>query len=182
MRDIRNAPVFLRLGSRLRGPAGIPVGTLKRVLISNITCHAPLNDMPSIINGVPEHAVEDVKISNCYFLHKGGGTAEMAALQPSEQPSDYPEHARFGPLPAQHFYIRHARNLEFSNVKLRGVTADARPSFWLGDVNGADLVHVKLSRGDGRVVSLNDVSNFRALGNRGLKDVSIEGPISSMQL
>ena len=32
MRDIRNAPVFLRLGSRLRGPAGIPVGTLKRVL------------------------------------------------------------------------------------------------------------------------------------------------------
>jgi polygalacturonase len=38
MRDTRNAPLFLRLGSRLRGPAGIPVGTLKRVLISNVTC------------------------------------------------------------------------------------------------------------------------------------------------
>jgi len=182
MRDIRNAPLFLRLGSRLRGPTGIPVGTLKRVLISNVTCHAPLNDMPSIISGVPGHAVEDIKISNCYFLHKGGGTAEMAALQPSEQPSDYPEPARFGPLPAQHFYIRHARNLEFRNVELRGVTVDARPSFWLGDVNNADLMRVKLPRCIGPAVSLNDVSDFRALANRGLKDVSIEGPISHMQL
>src|SRR6516165_288391 len=134
MRDIRNAPLFLRLGSRLRGPAGIPVGTLKRVLISNITCHAPLNDMPSIISGIPGHAIEDIKISDCYFLHKGGGTAETAALQPSEQPNDYPEPARFGPLPAQHFYIRHAHNLEFSNVELRAVAVDARASFWLGDV------------------------------------------------
>ena len=182
MRDIRNAPLFLRLGSRLRGPAGTPVGTLKRVLISNVTCHAPLNDMPSIISGVPGHAVEDIQISNCYFLQKGGGTAEMAALQPSEQPSDYPEPAQLGPLPAQHFYIRHARNLEISNVELRGVTVDARPSFWLGDVNTADLMGVKLTGGIGPAVSLNNVSDFRALANRGLKDVSIEGPISHMQL
>ena len=182
MRDIRNAPLFLRLGSRMRGPAGTPVGALKRVLISNVTCHAPLNDMPSIISGVPGHAVEDIQISNCYFLQKGGGTAEMAALQPSEQPSDYPEPARLGPLPAQHFYIRHARNLEISNVELRGVTVDARPSFWLGDVNTADLMGVKLTGGIGPAVSLNNVSDFRALANRGLKDVSIEGPISHMQL
>ncbi len=31
MRDIRNAPFFLRLGARMRGPAGVPVGTLRRV-------------------------------------------------------------------------------------------------------------------------------------------------------
>ena len=30
MRDIRNAPFFLRLGARLRGPAGTSVGTFKR--------------------------------------------------------------------------------------------------------------------------------------------------------
>ena len=182
MRDIRNAPLFLRLGSRLRGPAGTPVGTLKRVLISNVTCNAPLNDMPSIISGVPGHAVEDIKISNCSFLHRGGGTAKMAALHPPKRPSDYPEPARFGPLPAQHFYIRHARNLEFNNVELRAVTVDARPSFWLSDVNSVDLMHVKLPSGIGPTVSLNDVSDFRALANRGLKDVSIEGPISQMQL
>ncbi|WGR82287.1 MULTISPECIES: glycoside hydrolase family 28 protein [unclassified Bradyrhizobium] len=182
MRDIRNAPLFLRLGSRLRGPAGITVGALKRVLISNVTCNAPLNDMPSIISGVPGHAVEDVKISDCYFLHKGGGTAEMAELQPVERPNDYPEPALFGPLPAQHFYIRHARNLEFNNVELRAVTADARPSLWLGDLNSADLTHVKFPSSIGPTVSFNDVSDFRAFANRGLKDVSIEGRISHMQL
>ncbi|MEK9278559.1 glycoside hydrolase family 28 protein [Bradyrhizobium sp. ISRA442] len=182
MRDIRNAPLFLRLGSRLRGPAGITVGALKRVLISNVTCNAPLNDMPSIISGVPGHAVEDVKISDCYFLHKGGGTAEMAELQPVERPNDYPEPVLFGPLPAQHFYIRHARNLEFNNVELRAVTADARPSLWLGDLNSADLTHVKFPSSIGPTVSFNDVSDFRAFANRGLKDVSIEGRISHMQL
>ena len=49
MRDIRNAPFFLRLGARLRGPAGTSVGTFKRVIISNIICDAPANDMPAII-------------------------------------------------------------------------------------------------------------------------------------
>jgi polygalacturonase len=182
MRDIRNAPLFLRLGARLRGPTGISVGRLRRLLISNVTCHGPLNDMPSIISGVPEQAIEDINISNCYFLHKGGGAAQLALLRPAERSDDYPEPARFGALPAQHFYIRHARNVEFSNVELAGVTADARPSFWLSDVNGADLLAVKVPRGAGSAVSLNDVSNFHALANRGVRDTSIEGPVSQMQL
>ena len=36
MRDIVSAPIFIRLGARMRGPAGIPVGALRRVLISNV--------------------------------------------------------------------------------------------------------------------------------------------------
>ena len=52
-RDIRNAPFFLRLGARLRGPAGTSVGSFKRVFISNIICDAPAIDMPAIIAGVP---------------------------------------------------------------------------------------------------------------------------------
>src|SRR3954464_10382037 len=92
------------------------------------------------------HAVEDIKISDCIFLHGGGGPAELAALQPPERPEDYPEPAFFGPLPAQHFYLRHVRNIEFSNVEVASVNADARPSFWLGDVSGADLLNVKFPR------------------------------------
>src|SRR5262245_20108245 len=182
MRDIRNAPIFLRLGARMRGPADIPIGTLKRVLISNITCHGPLNEMPSIISGIPGHAVEDIKISDCTFVHKGGGTAGMAALQPAERPEDYPEPAFFGPVPAQHFYLRHVRNIEFSNVEVASVAADARPSFWLGDVHGADLLHVKFSRGVRPACVLNDVSDFRMLFNRGFKDRSIDGPVSRLEI
>ena len=182
MRDIRNAPLFLRLGTRMRGPNQIPPGTLKRVLISNVTCHGPMNDMPSIISGVSAHAVEDIKISDCYFLHKGGGTAEMAALQPVERPNDYPEPAGFGPLPAQHFYLRHVRNLEFSNVELASATADARPSFWFADVSDADLLGVKLPRGASPALELNDVSDFRMLATRGFKDISIDGRVSHARI
>ena len=166
----------------MRGPREISIVRLKRVLISNVTCYGPLNEMPSIISGIPGHAVEDIKISDCTFLHGGGGTAEMAALQPAERPDDYPEPARFGPLPAQHFYLRHVRNVEFSNVELASVAADARPSFWLGDVSGADFLHVKLPRRAGPAYVLNDVSDFRMLSNRGFNDISIDGAVSHLQI
>jgi polygalacturonase len=39
MRDIVNAPIYLRLGGRMRGPEGTPVGKLRRVLISNVNIH-----------------------------------------------------------------------------------------------------------------------------------------------
>ena len=105
----------------------------------------------------------------------------MAALQPTERPAEYPEPARFGPLPAQHLYVRHARNVEFSGVELATVAADARPTFWLGDVNGADLHRVKLPP-SGMAAMLNDVRDFRASGNRGLKDMSIDQAVSHLQL
>ena len=54
MRDIRNSPIFLRLGMRMRGPKGVPVGTLKRVIISDVTCHGAVAELPSIISGVPD--------------------------------------------------------------------------------------------------------------------------------
>jgi hypothetical protein len=38
---------------------GTGAGTLKRVMINNINCDAPLNDMPAIIAGIPEHPIED---------------------------------------------------------------------------------------------------------------------------
>ena len=45
MRDLTSGPIFMRLGSRLRGPREITqVGTLKRILFSNLECYnAPRN-------------------------------------------------------------------------------------------------------------------------------------------
>lgn len=79
-------------------------------------------------------------------------------------------------------YLRHVRNIEFSNVEFGSAAADARPSFWLGDVNGADLLHVKLPRGVGPTCVLNDVSDFRVRSSRGFNDMSIDGAISRLQI
>ena len=91
MRDIRNAPFFLRLGARLRGPAGTRVATFKRVLISNIICDAPANDMPAIVAGIPGHPIEDVSVSDVLLVQKGGASAALADIDPPEQEWEYPE-------------------------------------------------------------------------------------------
>lgn len=145
MRDIRNAPFFLRLGARLRGPEGTGVGTLRRVIISNVVCDGPANAMPAIIAGIPGHVIEDIRISNIYVVQKGGGSAAMARTVPPEHERDYPEPGFLGPLPAQGLFVRHARNLELRQAEFRSLDADARPVVWLDDVEGASFSSLMVS-------------------------------------
>lgn len=143
MRDITSAPLFLRLGSRMRGPQRVPVGTLKRVIISGIVCHNSASRIASVISGIPGHYIEDVKLSDLYLQYRGGGTKEAALNEPSEQENAYPEPGRFFPMPASGFYIRHVKNLDMSNVEISTEESDARPAFYLRDVHGADFFRVK---------------------------------------
>jgi polygalacturonase len=101
MRDIITAPIFMRLGNRMRGPENTPVGTLKRVIVSNVVCSNSASRLGSVISGIAGHEIEDVKISNIQILHQGGGTSEDAAFQPPEYDDMYPEPTMFvgGPRP-----------------------------------------------------------------------------------
>jgi hypothetical protein len=90
-----SAPIFMRLGDRMRGPDNTPVGTLRRVIISNLVCSNSVSRLGSVISGIPGHIVEDVKISNVQILHQGGGTKEDAAYQPPEYEDMYPEPTMF---------------------------------------------------------------------------------------
>ena len=55
MRDIVDVPFFLRLGSRMRGPEGTPVGELRRVLISNVVVSNCASRQATLITGIPGH-------------------------------------------------------------------------------------------------------------------------------
>src|SRR5436853_712801 len=117
MRDISNAPFFLRLGSRLRGPAETTqVGALRRVIISNVVVYNADPKYGSIISGIPGHDIEDVRMSNIRVYYQGGGTLEQAALNPPEKETDYPEPSMFGVIPAYGFYIRHVKGIEMDNI------------------------------------------------------------------
>jgi polygalacturonase len=121
MRDVSGAPIFLRLGARMRGPADVPVGVLRRVILSNITCQiAASPPICSILAGIPGHPIEDVKLSNVMVRHQGGGSKEDATLELAEKEKDYPEPTMFGTTPAKGFFIRHVRGLEMDGVKIRG--------------------------------------------------------------
>jgi polygalacturonase len=175
MRDIRSAPLFLRLGMRMRGPKGTPVGTLKRILISNIVCHGSSTDYASIVSGVPGHLIEDIKISDLYINQLGGGTKEMAALDPPEKAEGYPDPAMFGKLPATGFFVRHVRNIEMSNIEIATDQPDQRPAFWLRDVDGADFFRVSVPQTVGvPAFALDDVKNFRVFGSLRVKDTTFD--------
>jgi polygalacturonase len=175
MRDIRNSPLFLRLGRRLRGPKGTAVGKLRRVLISNLTSWGALPEICSLITGVPGYPIEDVKISDVYLHQAGGGTEAMAGVNPPEKESDYPEPASFGTLPASGFFLRHVKNIELSSVEIATESPDHRPAFWLQDVQGSDFFRVKTGRGrTAATFLLHDVEDFRVSGCRDVKDTLLE--------
>ena len=109
MRDLISPPLFMRLGARLRGPKDTTkVGTLKRVLVSNLVCHNAPMRVTSILSGIPGYAIEDVKLSNIYIENLGGATADAAQIKPPEKEDAYPEPAHVRPdavtgiLPAPH--------------------------------------------------------------------------------
>lgn len=172
MRDIVSAPLFLRLGSRMRGPKGVPVGQLRRVLISNIVCSnaAPLG---SVLSGIPDHCIEDVKMSNIYIQHQGGGTQD-ASIQPPELENAYPEATMFGPMPSQGFFLRHMRNLEMGHIEVASMQPDTRPSFVLQDVKGADFLRIQAPRSPAvPVFALYNVEEFRVDLSRGVPDTKL---------
>ncbi len=100
MRDLISPPLFLRLGARLRGPKDTTkVGTLKRVLISNLECHNAPMRVTTILSGIPNYPIEDVKLSNIYIENLGGATADAAAIKPPEKEDSYPEPSHVRPDP-----------------------------------------------------------------------------------
>lgn len=174
MRDVSQAPIFLRLGSRMRGPKDLKVGALRRIILSNIVSYNANPRFAAIISGIPGHAIEDLKISDLYLHHRGGGTREMSPAQPPEFESKYPEPDMFGNIPASGFFIRHANNIELTNVEIACDQADVRPAFLLDSVSGADCFRLKTPLGSaGPVFALHDVAHFRALACRGIKDVEL---------
>ena len=169
MRNVVHSPLFLRLGTRMRGPKDIKPGILRRVVISNIVSSGAVAEYPSIIAGVPGHPIEDIKISDVYLHQLGGGGADWAGIHPPELPDAYPEASMFGTLPATGFFIRHAKNVEFSNVEIAMEQADRRAAFWAEDVDGLDVFRVRLAAKT-VAYNLNNVRNFRSFGSQNLPD------------
>jgi polygalacturonase len=175
MRDLIGAPIFVRLGSRMRALEGTPVGMIRRVNISNIVCSETSSQACSLIVGVPGHAVEDISLSNFFVLHPGGGTPRDAAIQLPEKEKEYPEPTMFGETPAHGFFIRHAAGVEMSDIKIKTGRADARPCFYLEDVHDASFVQVKMPRDSSRpLFVLKDVTSISVFRSRPVADAEID--------
>jgi polygalacturonase len=175
MRDIVDVPLFLRLGSRMRGPAGTPVGELRRVNVSDIVVSNCASRQASIISGIPGHYIEDLKLSNILVLHQGGGTQQDAAIQPPEIENVYPDPKRFGPMPAHGFFIRHVKGLSMRDVEINYMKEDLRPALLLQDVHEADFSHLQAAHAPGApTFALKNVENFNLYDSKPLEDTHLD--------
>lgn len=177
MRDCMNTPIFMRLGARMRAPESVGIGVFRRVIISNVVSYNSRAAFggAGLISGIPGHCIEDVKINEVFMDHVGGGTAEMAQIMPPEEIKHYPEPTMFGNLPASGFFVRHAKNIEFSNCEIAWSSPDARPVFWMDDVDGADIFRLKLPRNfSGDAFQLHDVQDFHVTGSRSVKEMHFD--------
>ncbi len=169
MREVSNAPIFIRLGSRMRAPEGTAIGSIRRISISNVVAYNADSRYASIISGVPGHDVEDVTLSNIRVVSRGGITLEQVARQPAElvnsfffrasggvpprevyetpeREKEYPEPSMFGILPAYGFFIRHAKGIELNGIDLTTVKEDGRAAFVLDEVEGVSLERCKAAK------------------------------------
>lgn len=170
MRDIVNAPIFLRLGSRMRSPEGTAMGEMKRVTISNVNVYNADSRYSCIISGVPGHYIEDVSLSNIRILFKGGGTKEDAQLDPPENEKLYPEPWMFGTIPASGFFLRHVKNIELRDIHISFMEKDFRPTIWAKDANGVKLINYKSAVAEGvEPFKLERVNGF----TEAMSDISI---------
>ena len=179
MRDIISCPIFMRLGARLRGPKGAAgtdqstvVGTLQRVLISGVTCHNSAGRYGSNITGIPGYNVKDVKISDIYVQHAGGGTEADAKIVVAEKENAYPEPGMLGTLPAHGFYLRHVDHVEMSHVEVEPLAVDARPCIYTDDVHRADFFAITAPSSP-PAFSFNKSTDIRVLWSRAGADQTI---------
>lgn len=144
------SPIFIRLGNRGRGYLSgganmetiVPidhVGRIDGVHLDNIQIRNA-GSMGCSITGLPDYPVRHVSLSNISLHHKGGVKAEqLTEIYDSianEKEKAYPEATMWGNLPAKGFFVRHARNLQFSNIKVETEQPDARPDFVEIDTEG----------------------------------------------
>jgi polygalacturonase len=176
MREAFEAPIFIRLGARMRGPAGVPVGTIRRVILSNISCMSATASprISSILAGIPGHPIEDVKISDMMFVHAGGGTSADAQQSLPEKEKNYPEPNMFGVTPSHGFFSRHAKGLEVHAIKIEHTSADARPAFVLEDAENVEFGRIKAATDAGvPTFVLRDVKGFSVYRSKPVPDTEL---------
>jgi len=163
MRHVR-APIFVRAGARGA------VSRLEDAVISNIV--AVDADMASSITGIPAQATENVSVSNMRIVMTGGGDASLSESVVPEKEKGYPSGGMFGQLPAYGFYLRHARAVDLSNIRISCERLDERAVMIADDVTDltVDGLHA-LGQ-----VRLKNVREARIRGGRGR--VVVSGPQS----
>ncbi len=134
MKEVTTAPLFLRLGARLRGPEGTRVGALRDIEIRGLEASGIDPRFAAIIAGLPEHPVERVRLRDIK-LDFSGAPPPATPSSPPELADAYPEPSMFGPTPSWGLWTRHVIGLEVERLRLARDRFDPRPPVQIDDTH-----------------------------------------------
>ncbi|MBI2434654.1 MAG: glycoside hydrolase family 28 protein [Candidatus Hydrogenedentes bacterium] len=164
MIDVR-MPVFVRLGNRGRDMETSVPGSLRNVIVSNITATGA--SLACSIAGVPGHAIEGVTLSNLRVEYRGGASYLPEAEMP-EQEADYPDPEMYDYQPVYALYARHVRDLVLTDVDFtyrdnywRIATTDNRKVRWHTE---AGIPDPSEAGNTGPAAAFDDVARLRING------------------
>lgn len=157
--------IFLRIGERVSGKKG----RLENIRIDHVSVEiaagkpdagyeyeGPVEDMPRnispavIIAGLPGAMITNISLKNIEIRHPGGGNSLFAKVllndldSVPEKPAAYPDFSMFRELPAWGAYIRHARDVQFTNHTLLCVKKDYRTAIVLDDVHHSKFISIDI--------------------------------------
>ncbi|MGI6313360.1 MAG: hypothetical protein ACOXZI_03425 [Candidatus Cryptobacteroides sp.] len=171
MEDVR-CPIFIRLANRGAGKqkTNNPTpGSIRNVVISNVTVRNAW--YASSITAIPGSYVENVILSDIIVNMKGVADEKLAEKVPAEMIDSYPDAHMWKDLPASSFFVRHVKNIDFSNIKCNLDAIDARPLFIFDD---AKDVRISGLVSDSNV-SGNAAVRLSNVENAWFSDINIKG-------
>lgn len=143
--DSVEVPLFIRLGNRARKYSqNIPVpgvGVVKNISINNVVATG-VGSTGCSITGIPDHNVENISLNNIRIVFSGGGKFKDSEKIIPELQTHYPESTMWGRLPAYGFFIRHADDISFNNIRINYTSKDVRPAFVCDNVRGLKFFDV----------------------------------------
>lgn len=145
LRNLKGAAIVVRLGARdrtYRKNATVKKGVVKDLMFTQIQ-GTRIADVGNAITGIPGQSVENIVLRDIHLEFTGGGGAEWAQRVVPENVKGYPGVNTLGPhLPAYGFFVRHARNVTFENVRLTWSAVDHRPALHCDNVDGLHVARL----------------------------------------
>lgn len=130
------APIQIRLGNAARGQEKPRPGRIADLRLEDVE----IRDASGVclVAGLPGHPLEGIVLRNITVDRSGRLRKGQIMPDVPELESEYPLNAVWRFLPAQGFYLRHARSVAMDRIAIRGSHADARPAFLAEDVIGLE--------------------------------------------
>jgi len=155
-KNIKMEKTFVPIFIKISDVARVPKGTYKRGAIRNITfenitatdCYSYFKnrEMPSVIWGKPGSPIENISFKNVRITVRGGHPASEASLEPDENDQRFPR--KVGAIPAYAWYLRHVKDIRFTDCNFGFQKNDDRPALVIKNNEKVVFDNCAIQKGD----------------------------------